>query len=152
MPSKVSNSVSFSNWTDTFFNPRLSASTLTSDVVKGGGVALATAGFMQLDGAFLIICCGLSFSGDLLSLLRAGDLLLPKISLHLGTTLSRASSACQQPLLLTSSCSCQLSSMTCCFLSSSRVVCKLFILLSIPFAYWGETDTSEVGDEMIGHG
>ena len=31
--------------------------------------------------------CGLSFTGDLLSLSLAGELLLPKISLHLGTAL-----------------------------------------------------------------
>ena len=48
--------------------------------------------------------------GDLLSLLFAGELLLPKTSLHLGTTLTRASSVGKWPLLLTCpSCSCQLS-------------------------------------------
>ena len=70
----------------TFFNLRQSTSALASSVGKGGGVAL------QLGGAFLISCCGFSFSDGLLSRLLAGDLLLPKILLHLGTTLTRASS------------------------------------------------------------
>ena len=74
--SNISNAASFCMWTIAFFNLRLSASTLASCVVGGG--ALAAAGLIQLGGAFLISCCALSFSGDLLSQMLANDLLLPK--------------------------------------------------------------------------
>ena len=56
---------------------------------EGGGNVLTAAGLMWLD-VLLGSSCGLSFNGDLLSLLLAGDLLLPKISLHLGISLTCA--------------------------------------------------------------
>ena len=48
----IFNSASFSKWTDTFFNLWLSASTLASYAVKGGGVAFTTAGHVYLCGVF----------------------------------------------------------------------------------------------------
>ena len=61
----------------------------------------------------LISCCCFSCFGNLLSLLLAGDLFLPKISLRLGTTLTRAPSLGKWPLMLTCPpCSYKLSSNT----------------------------------------
>ena len=56
------------------------------------GRALTAAGLMHLGGAFLSSSCGLSFTDELLSLLLANALLLPKTSLHLGATLTLYSS------------------------------------------------------------
>ena len=112
-------SYSTCNWSNAFFNLRLSSSTLASPLWKGGAVALS------LGGAFLRICCGFSFSDDLQPPLHVGDLLLPQTSLHLGTHLTRASSVVQYPLMFTSPFA------TCCFLSSIRfALAKSFILLS----------------------
>ena len=68
--------------------------------------ALNTAGFMPPRGAFLSGSCGLSVTGDLLTPLFVGAFLLPKTSLHLGTTLTRDSTVGKQLLLFASpSCS-----------------------------------------------
>ena len=60
-----------------------------------GASALTTAGLMQLGGAFLSSSCGPSYSGDVLLLLFADDMLLAKISLNLSMYFICASSDCK---------------------------------------------------------
>ena len=94
-----------------------------------------TGAALWLGGAFLIGCCGFSLSGDLLSPLQVGELLLAKISLHLGTTLTRASSVGTQLVLLLLLVLANFLSITsCCVLSSSRFACKSCIMFSAAFA------------------
>ena len=92
-PSRRSNSAPSCTWLRTFFNLRLGVPTAMSWVDIGcssGGIVTGTSA-LRLGGA----------------LTTAGRLLLPKTSLQLGETLTRASSVGTSPLQLTSpSCGC----------------------------------------------